>query len=106
MVVASAGYPASSTKGVEIVGLDAAMAAVADDPRVEIFHAGTRRDGSIWRTDGGRVLGVCACGDDLRGALDRAYGVVDSVSIAGGLVRRDIGWRALARQPRGDKPGS
>lgn len=95
VVLASAGYPESSTKGVEIRGLDEAMRVAADDPELAIFHAGTKRDGPLWRTNGGRVLGVCASGDDLRTALARAYALADQVSIEGGQLRRDIGARAL-----------
>ena len=93
VVMASAGYPTSSTKGVEIVGLDAAMAAAAGDPDLAVFHAGTRRDGAVWRTHGGRVLGICAAGDELRAALAKAYGLVDRIELEGGQVRRDIGAR-------------
>jgi phosphoribosylamine---glycine ligase len=95
IVLASAGYPASSTKGVEIRGLAEAMALADADPELAIFHAGTRRDGALWRTDGGRVLGVCACAADLRAALSRAYGLLDRVELEGGQFRRDIGARAL-----------
>lgn len=95
VVLASAGYPGSATTGVEIGGLDRAMAIAAADPELAIFHAGTRRDGQLWRTAGGRVLGVCACAADLRGALSRAYGLLDAIDLEGGLVRRDIGARAL-----------
>jgi phosphoribosylamine--glycine ligase len=93
VVVASAGYPESSSKGVEIVGLDAAMAAADGD--LAIFHAGTKRDQDRWVTTGGRVLGVCARAADLRTALARAYAVVDRIHIDGGQFRRDIGARAL-----------
>lgn len=95
IVLASAGYPASSTKGVEIRGLDPAMAIAAADPELAIFHAGTKRDGELWRTAGGRVLGVCACANDLRAALSRAYGLLDGIELEGGLFRRDIGARAM-----------
>ena len=91
VVMASAGYPESSTKGVEIAGLDAAMAAAASDPDLAIFHAGTKRDGDRWVTNGGRVLGICARADNLRTALDRAYATVDRIHIDGGQFRRDIG---------------
>jgi phosphoribosylamine--glycine ligase len=91
VVLASAGYPETSTNGVEICGLDQAMQVAADDPDLAIFHAGTKRDGPVWRTNGGRVLGVCASGDDLRTALARAYALADRVSIEGGQLRRDIG---------------
>ena len=95
IVLASAGYPASSTKGVEIHGLAEAMAIAAADPELAIFHAGTRRDGEVWRTDGGRVLGVCASGPDLRAALARAYALLGRIELPGGQFRRDIGARAL-----------
>ena len=92
VVLASAGYPASSRKGDRIEGL-AAAAAHAD---VRVFHAGTRRaadDG--WETAGGRVLGVCARADDLREALRRAYAAVDEIRFDGMQRRRDIGASAV-----------
>ncbi|MFO7564800.1 MAG: phosphoribosylamine--glycine ligase [Enhygromyxa sp.] len=95
IVLASAGYPESSTKGTEIRGLDQAMAIAAADPELAIFHAGTRRDGEVWRTNGGRVLGVCASAPDLRAALDRAYALLGRIELEGGQFRRDIGARAL-----------
>jgi phosphoribosylamine--glycine ligase len=99
IVLASAGYPESSTKGVEIRGLEALMQEADDD--LAIFHAGTRRDESgIWRTNGGRVLGVCARGQNLRSAIERAYSAVRRIEIAGGQWRRDIGRRALWAERR------
>jgi phosphoribosylamine--glycine ligase len=97
VVLASAGYPLSSTKGVEIVGLPAAMARAEADPDLAIFHAGTRREGDRWLTNGGRVLGVCARGSGLVQALERAYALADTLELEGGQLRRDIGARALAR---------
>lgn len=94
VVLASAGYPASSRKGDVISGLDA-VAAMQD---VKAFHAGTRRGAEgRWETAGGRVLGICAAADDLQGALDRAYRAVDVVSFDGRQHRRDIGAKALSR---------
>ena len=91
VVLASAGYPRTSTRGARITGLDevAAMAGV------KVFHAGTRRDGDGWVTHGGRVLGVCATGEELRAAIDRAYAAVDRIHFEGMQLRRDIGVRAL-----------
>ena len=91
VVLASAGYPASSSKGDRIRGLKS-VAAHAD---VKVFHAGTRRQDGGWVTAGGRVLGVCARADDLAAALSRAYAAVDEIEFAGRQVRRDIGARAL-----------
>ena len=92
VVVASAGYPASSSKGDPIEGLERAGSL----PGVKVFHAGTRRTADGWVTHGGRVLGVCARGDDLPGAIARAYEAVEQIHIPGMQVRRDIGARALA----------
>ena len=64
VVMAAKGYPGAYAKGSEIRGLDAA----ASDPDVQIFHAGTRRDGARILADGGRVLGVTALGRDSREA--------------------------------------
>jgi phosphoribosylamine---glycine ligase len=93
VVMAANGYPGPPVKGTEINGLDAA----AHLPGVEIFHAGTRRDTGRLIADGGRVLGVTARGATVAEAQARAYAAVDAIDWPGGFVRRDIGWRAIAR---------
>jgi phosphoribosylamine---glycine ligase len=92
VVMAAKGYPEAPERGGEIKGLDRA-AAVAD---VQVFHAGTEQDadGRI-RAVGGRVLTICATGDTLKHARDRAYEAVDRIEWPTGFCRRDIGWRAL-----------
>lgn len=91
-MIASGGYPESSTKGVTVRGIEAAGA--LED--VQVFHAGTMKGpGGEWQTNGGRVLGVCARGPDLRQAVARAYSAVDCISFDGAQLRRDIAWRAL-----------
>ncbi len=94
VVMAARGYPGTPSKGTEIKGLDEADA----DPAVQIFHAGTRRDGARIVADGGRVLGIAARGKDIREAQRRAYAAVDRIDWPGGFCRRDIGWRAVARE--------
>jgi phosphoribosylamine---glycine ligase len=90
VVMASAGYPMTSSKGDPIHGLDAA----GED--AVVFHAGTaRNDTGDVVTAGGRVLGVTALGDTLADAATRAYARVDSIAWEGEQHRRDIGWRAL-----------
>ena len=63
-----------------------------------MFHAGTAlKDGRLVAT-GGRVLNVTALGRTVSDAKDAAYAGVNSVSWENGFYRRDIGWRALARE--------
>ena len=87
VVMAASGYPDEPERGSEIRGLDIAAA----DPKVKIFHAGTRRDEGRLLADGGRVLGVTSLGQDLAAARDRAYAAVDRIEWPGGFCRRDIG---------------
>jgi len=92
VVLASAGYPASSSKGDVISGLEDAAALDG----VEITHAGTARDeqGRIV-TAGGRVLGVTGFGPDAGRARDRAYEAVRKISFDGMQLREDIAQRAV-----------
>jgi len=96
VVMAARGYPGQYAKGSEIGGLREAGA----DPHVEIFHAGTKREGDRVLSDGGRVLGVTARGKDIREAQTIAYAAVDKIDWPEGFCRRDIGWRATARARR------
>ena len=89
VVMAANGYPGEPQRGSEIRGLDAA----ASDPKVKIFHAGTRRDNQRLIADGGRVLGVTALGGSLAEVRDRAYAAVDRIDWPEGFCRRDIGQR-------------
>ena len=95
VVMATKGYPGDYAKGSQIRGLDEASRQAG----VQIFHAGTsRRDGKLV-ANGGRVLNVTATGRDVGQARERAYAAVDCIDWPEGFCRRDIGWRALARQP-------
>lgn len=93
VVMAANGYPGQPEKGTEIAGLDEAKAIEG----VEVFHAGTRRDGNRIVADGGRVLNVTARGKTVAEAQARAYEAVSKIDWPGGFYRRDIGWRALER---------
>ena len=92
MVLAAGGYPGSYKKGQKISGLDTAF-----DSDIKVFHAGTRlADGNVV-TNGGRVLCVTALGDDIATAQSACYRAADKISWDGMVLRRDIGWRAIAR---------
>jgi phosphoribosylamine--glycine ligase len=93
VVLASAGYPESSSKGDVIHGLGAA-AEVA-----EITHAGTAERGGEIVTAGGRVLNVTGLGSSPAEARDRAYDAAGRISFEGKQVRTDIAARAVERVP-------
>jgi phosphoribosylamine--glycine ligase len=90
VVLASGGYPGSYEKGFAITGLGD-----ADADNIIPFHAGTEQRNSETVTTGGRVLAVTAWNDNIRGALDAAYGGVSQISFQGAFWRKDIGHRAL-----------
>jgi len=94
VVMAAKGYPGSYAKGSVIEGLDAAAAIEG----VEIFHAGTLMENGNVVANGGRVLNVCAIGKEVVTAQARAYQAIDLVRWSDGFCRRDIGWRAIARE--------
>ncbi|MDB5624380.1 MAG: phosphoribosylamine--glycine ligase [Tardiphaga sp.] len=94
VIMATKGYPGDYGKGSVIAGLD--QAAACDG--VEIFHAGTKADGDRVLANGGRVLNICATGKTVKEAQRRAYAAVDRVRWPEGFCRRDIGWRAVARE--------
>ena len=97
VVMAAKGYPGDYAKDTVIQGLDA----VAGIDGVEIFHAGTRRDGKRILANGGRVLNVTARGKSVGEAQRRVYRAVDAIVWPEGFCRRDIGWRAIEREEQG-----
>lgn len=92
VVMASKGYPAAYDKNTPI----AALPVTAKGEK--IFHAGTAlKDGQLVAT-GGRVLNVTAIGHNVREAQAGAYSLVEGIIWDNGFCRRDIGWRAAARE--------
>ena len=93
VVLAAAGYPDTVRTGDVIDGLDAAARLPG-----KVFHAGTTlRDGRTV-TSGGRVLCAVGLGHTVQAAQAQAYALVDTLRFAGMQVRRDIGYRAIARE--------
>jgi phosphoribosylamine--glycine ligase len=90
VILATKGYPDAYPRGSEIRGLDAASKV----PGVEIFHAGTKAEGSRILANGGRVLNVTALAPTVQEARARAYQAVDLIDWPEGFCRRDIAWRA------------
>ncbi len=96
VVMAAKGYPGSYEKGTEIRNVADADAM----DKVKVLHAGTKMDGDKLTATGGRVLGVTARGTSVTEAQKRAYEAVDTINWPGGFCRRDIGWRAIAREQK------
>jgi phosphoribosylamine--glycine ligase len=86
VVLASGGYPGDFATGKEIHGLERASAI----PGVAVFHAGTKRQGDVYYTSSGRVLGVTAVGDTLDAARRTAYDAVGCIQFTDFHYRRDI----------------
>jgi phosphoribosylamine--glycine ligase len=94
VVMAANGYPGDYATGSEIRGVEAAAAVEG----VQVFHAGTRREGGRLLAAGGRVLNVSARGRTVQEARERAYRAVARIDWPGGFCRSDIGWRALQKR--------
>lgn len=93
VIMASKGYPETSSKGDVIVGLE-----TVDDENVVVFHSGTKlNEAGKLVTNGGRVLGVTAKDKDIKSAILRAYQSVSKISFDGMQFRTDIGAKAIAR---------
>jgi phosphoribosylamine--glycine ligase len=97
VVLASEGYPGSYRKGDVISGIGPSA-----DGRTKVFHAGTALVDDQVVTSGGRVLCVTALGDDIKSAQASAYLAADGIDWPGKTLRRDIGWRAIARYSSSD----
>jgi len=92
VVLAAGGYPGDYRKGDPISGLDREL------PDTKVFHAGTRAADGTVLTAGGRVLCVCALGDTVTDAQALAYERAGAIRWEGMHYRRDIGYRAVARE--------
>jgi phosphoribosylamine---glycine ligase len=92
VVLASGGYPESSSSGDVIEGLEAAEALGA-----EVTHAGTAEEDGQIVTAGGRVLNVTALGNSPAEARERAYAAAREIRFQGMQMRTDIAARAVER---------
>jgi phosphoribosylamine--glycine ligase len=96
VVIAAQGYPEEPRKGDVVDGLERIGALPG-----KLFHAGTTtRDGKVV-TAGGRVFCAVGLGATVQAAQRDAYALVDAVRFDGAQARRDIGYRAIAREQQG-----
>jgi phosphoribosylamine--glycine ligase len=87
VVAASGGYPGKFESGKPIRGLTD----IGDNRGLKNLHAGTKRNGDMIATAGGRVLGVTASEGSLDAAVAKAYAAMDKIEFDGMHFRRDIG---------------
>jgi phosphoribosylamine--glycine ligase len=92
VIMATKGYPGAVVNGSEIKNADG-----LDSDALQVFHAGTRRDGGRLLGSGGRVLCVTALGESVSEAQKRAYAGMEQIVWPEGFCRRDIGWREIQR---------
>ena len=90
VVIASEGYPEAYDVGKKIAGLSTAK----ENPGIQVFHAGTKRQNGDLVTAGGRVLNVVGSGQGIFEALSRTYNAVDMIFFDKMSYRKDIGYRA------------
>jgi phosphoribosylamine---glycine ligase len=96
VVLAAGGYPDRARKGDVIEGLERAASLPG-----KVFHAGTRLEGGKVVTNGGRVLCAVGLGTSVAEAQRQAYALVEPIRWEGQQYRRDIGYRAIAREQAG-----
>ena len=87
VVAAAGGYPDAYEKGKVISGLDTVSNAI-------VFHAGTKLESDVLLTDGGRVLGITALGNNFEEAISKVYPAIAKINFDRMYYRRDIGHRA------------
>jgi phosphoribosylamine---glycine ligase len=95
VVMAAENYPETPKTGDVIVGLKTVLPTGS-----KIFHAGTKRINDQVLTSGGRVLCACALGNTVADAQRLAYDAVSTIEWDGEFHRKDIGWRAIAREKK------
>ena len=88
VMMVSGGYPESYQKGKQIYGLN-------NDTDSLIFHAGTKEDGPVVMSNGGRVLAATSYGKDLKTALKKSYETIENIKFDKANYRSDIGFDVL-----------
>jgi phosphoribosylamine--glycine ligase len=92
VVAAAGGYPDAYQKGKTITGLD-----TITDTDAIIFHAGTNLEGDRTLTNGGRVLGITASGENLQKAISQVYSAIARIDFEDMYYRKDIAQKASSK---------
>ncbi|TNH08862.1 phosphoribosylamine--glycine ligase [Testudinibacter sp. TR-2022] len=98
IVLAAEGYPGDYRKGDVISGIPSSRIGQTALAAQKVFLAGVEQKGDQLVSNGGRVLCVTALGDTVAAAQQQALQLAEQVQWAGRFYRRDIGYRAVARE--------
>ena len=93
VILASDGYPGKYSKGIAISN---DVEPLEENNDLIVFHAGTRRDGNILFTNGGRVVAITALGDNFKDCRDKLYTALSPLKLRGLFYRKDIGHELVA----------
>ena len=91
VVLANDGYPNQYNQNEEITGIDEAEM----NPKIKVFHAGTKIRDEKLIASGGRVLNVTSIDESIENARENAYQAIKKINYRGKIYREDIAWRAL-----------
>jgi phosphoribosylamine--glycine ligase len=89
VVMSSSGYPQKYKKNTLIENLNTIN--ISKDNY--IFHAGTKREGHQWLSNGGRVLAISSLGESIKQVKKNVYSTISKIKWQEGYYRKDIGWR-------------
>ena len=85
IILVSGGYPESYEKGKQITGIEKVSDSI-------VFHAGTKQEGEVVKTNGGRVIALTSFGENMNDSLKKSFDSAEKIAFEGKYFRKDIGF--------------
>ena len=85
IMLVSGGYPEAYEKGKEITGIEKVSDSI-------VFHAGTKQEGEVVKTNGGRVIALTSFGENMNDSLKKSFDSAEKIAFEGKYFRKDIGF--------------